>query len=333
MPRISRWITGAISVAVLASASAGVPALAGTPSADSLQSSAFSVGSRHPCGATWAVPKRYRHVIWIWMENKAYSQVIGNADAPYQTSLARKCATAPNYADAGSQYNSLSNYIAATSGRDSCSGGGCPAGTVSTWDDCDPSATCQARVNNLFRQVRGTGRKAKSYEESMTSNCQLTPSGAYAPKHNPAAYYTAGKDRLACRRDDVPMGTTAAGAFRHALPTNARLPAFSFVTPNLCNDTHDCGVATGDAWLAKWMPRILNSPAYTSRRTAVMIVYDEDTACPNMFIAPTIHPGTTSTRSGLGHYALLRTTEQLLGINRYLGHAATAPSFRHVFHF
>jgi len=267
------------------------------------------------------------------MENKTYSKVIGSPAAPYETALAHKCATAPRYADAGSQYNSLSNYIAATSGRHSCKGRGCPAGTVTTWNDCQPSASCQARVDNIFRQVRNHGGTAKSYEESMTTKCQLYGSGRYAPRHNPAVYYTGGSDRRACRRDDLPMGTPTKGAFHHALTRPGRLPTFSFVTPNLCHDTHDCSVATGDAWLRSWLPQILGSKAYTSGHTVVMIVQDEDTPCPNVFIAPTIRAGTTSTRRGLGHFAMLRTTEQLLGIKRFLGHAATAPSFRAVNRF
>ena len=267
------------------------------------------------------------------MENKTYSKVIGSSAAPYETALARKCASAPHYADAGRHYNSLSNYIAATSGRDSCSGHRCRAGTVSTWNDCRPSPSCQAPVNNLFRQVRNHGGTAKSYEESMTRRCQVYSSSRYAPKHNPAAYYTGGKDRRACRRDDVPMGTPHNGAFHRALTRAGHLPTFAFVTPNLCHDTHDCSVATGDRWLAQWLPQILDSRAYTSGRTAVMIVSDEDTPCPNVFLAPTIRPGTTSKRSGLGHFAMLRTTEQLLGIGRFLGHARDAPSFRSVYRF
>jgi hypothetical protein len=295
--------------------------------------SALAVGARHPCGSAGATPAVYRHVIWIWMENKTYSNVIGSHSAPYQTSLAHQCATAPHYADASSRYNSLSNYVAATSGQQSCSGRGCPAGTVTTWNDCQPSPSCRAPVNNLFRQVRKAGGSAMSFEESMRSHCQLTIGGRYAPKHNPAAYYTAGYDRRACRRDDVPMGGIHRGAFHHALSGSGNLPTFSFVTPNLCHDTHDCSIAAGDQWLARWVPRILNSPAYRRGKTAVMVVYDEDTPCPNVFIAPTIQPRTVSTRTGLGHFALLRTTEQLLGIRRYLGQAASAPSFRPVFHF
>ena len=331
-----RWIAVGIVALSLLAVTASVPASAVPVHlvADQPQSGAQQlVVSRHPCGKAGPVPATYRHVIWIWMENKTYSEVIGSSAAPYLTRLAHRCATARHYADAGARYNSLSNYIAATSGRRSCSGRGCPAGTVTTWNDCQPSATCHARVNNLFRQVRRTGGTAKSYQESMSRNCQLTRSGLYAPKHNPAAYYTGSSDRRACRRDDVPMGTPKRGAFHRALASNRSLPTFSFVTPNLCHDTHDCSIATGDAWLANWLPRIMNSPAYTSGRTAIMVTYDEDTPCPNVFIAPTIKPHSKSSRRGLGHYALLRTTEQLLGISHFLGRAARAPSFRSVFRF
>ena len=33
-----------------------------------------------------------------------------------------------------------------------------------------------------------------------------------------------------------------------------RLPSFAFIVPNLCNDTHDCGVAQGDRFLARTIP-------------------------------------------------------------------------------
>ena len=62
--------------------------------------------------------------------------------------------------------------------------------------------------------------------------------------------------RAACQRDNLPLGSTAAGPFASALD-DGTLPAFSFVTPNLCNDTHDCPVKRGDVWLSAWLGRIL----------------------------------------------------------------------------
>ena len=41
-----------------------------------------------PCG-TATTPHTYQHVIWIWMENHSFSDIIGNtSQAPYINSLA-----------------------------------------------------------------------------------------------------------------------------------------------------------------------------------------------------------------------------------------------------
>ena len=43
---------------------------------------------------------------------------------------------------------------------------------------------------------------------------------------------------------------------------NNTLPNFSVVVLNVCNDMHDCSVATGHTWLSQWLPVILNSQSY-----------------------------------------------------------------------
>ncbi|MDP9237204.1 MAG: alkaline phosphatase family protein [Chloroflexota bacterium] len=277
-------------------------------------SSALAVG---PCGTASAAPRVYQHVIWIWMENHTYGEVIDavGAPAPYTTGLAHQCGTATNYAIVGSP--SLPNYIGATAGS-----------TFGIADDNRPSSHVLT-ADNLFRQVRAAGLTEKSYQESMPANCRLTDSYPYAVKHNPAAYFTGGSDRTACMADDVPMGTTASGIFLDDL-NNSTLPNFAFITPNLCSDTHDCAVSVGDAWLADWMPHILNSASYLSGNTAVIIMYDEYTPMPNVFITPATAPGTVSAVA-FNHYSLLRATEEMLGITTYLGGAATAPGMRSVF--
>ena len=90
------------------------------------------------------------------------------------------------------------------------------------------------------------------------------------------------------------MGTTAGGNFLGDL-TNDTLPAFSFVTPNLCNDTHDCSVATGDAWLKAWFAKILASPAYRAGKTVVFLTWDEDddsasNRVPLIVVSPSTRP-------------------------------------------
>src|SRR5437868_9466201 len=113
-----------------------------------------------PCGRGGAPPARYQHVIWIWMENKHRSSVIGSSSAPYESNLASSCATASDYRDVGSP--SLPNYIAATSG-----------GTQGIRDDGKPSQH-PLTVDNLFRQVRAAGGSARTYAEAMPRACTLT---------------------------------------------------------------------------------------------------------------------------------------------------------------
>jgi phosphatidylinositol-3-phosphatase len=242
------------------------------------------------------------------MENHQWPQVLGDpAQAPYETSLAKKCGTATHYASVGSP--SLPNYLGATSGD-----------SHGIQDDSGPAAH-PLTGDNLFRQVRASGGTERSFQESMGQPCRQDSAGSYAVKHNPAAYYVGGSDRAACMADDVDL-TALAGQLAGA----GGLPTFAFITPDLCHDTHDCSVATGDAWLTTWVPRILASPSYRDGSTAVFIVWDEYTPMPNLVVAPSVPPG-TSVAQPFDHYSLLWTTEELLGLPK-LGRAAGATSMR-----
>jgi hypothetical protein len=205
---------------------------------------------------------------------------------------------------------SLPNYLGATSG------------TTSGVEDDAPPSSHPISADNLFRQVRAAGGTALSYQEAMPTNCALNSSGRYAVKHNPAAYYVGADDRAACERDDVPLGTPDAGPLASALDANTP-PTFAFITPDLCNDTHDCPVSTGDDWLASWLPRILDSPSYRSGTMAVFLVWDEPTPMPFVAIAPRVTPG-LAVPGATSHFGLLRATEDLLGLPP-LGAAADAP--------
>jgi hypothetical protein len=269
-----------------------------------------------PCGTRGTPPDRWQHVIWIWLENKGRDEVVDNPSAPFETALAEACGVSRQYLSVGRP--SLPNYLAATSGH-----------TFDVSDDAPPADHSFA-ADNLFRQVRATGRQARSYEEDMPRPCVLQPrAGLYAVKHNPAAYYRGGDDRAACQRDDLPLGTTAAGPLASALDDGS-LPAFSFVTPNLCNDSHDCPVKRSDVWLSAWLGRILSSPTYRAGSTAVFLVWDEAGIIPNFVVSPSTRPHTVAD-APFDHYSLLRTTEEMLGIGNHLGRAAGARSMRSAF--
>jgi hypothetical protein len=110
--------------------------------------------------------------------------------------------------------------------------------------------------------------------------------------------------------------------------------AFTFVTPNTCNDTHDCSVRVGDSWLAGWLQHVLRSPEYRSGSMAIFITWDEDdgggsNSIPTVVVSPDTRSGTRS-GAGFNHYSMLATTEDLLGVGR-LGAAAGARSMAGAF--
>src|SRR5215469_2584925 len=277
-----------------------------------------------PC-TDHAVPRKYTHVIWIMMENHSFNAIIGSKQAPYINSLARKCGLATNYHNIS--HPSLPEYIAATSGVGY-------ANLLRFDSDCNPTRPCVTSAPSIF----GQGETWKSYEESMPSNCDRSLAGEYAPKHNPAPYYTTLKG---CSKFDVPF-TKLAGDLSHS-----RLPAFTFITPNLIDDMHDGSVATGDAWLATHVAAILNSKLYRERTTVLVITWDEgepstpgehcatnttDVSCrvATLVISPSTKPGTKSSTL-FNHYSLLGTAEQLLGLPA-LGKAASFPTMTSAFH-
>ena len=279
-----------------------------------------------PCGTTSTAPT-YRHVIWIWMENHSLSDIIGNtAQAPYLNSLAHECGLATNYHNIS--HPSLPNYLAATSGL---SRSQLP---ILSYLDCNVSPVCDTSAPSIF----GQGETWKAYQESMPSNCYKSNSGEYAIRHNPPPYYTS---LSGCATDDVPYTQLATDL------ANNRLPAFSFITPNLIDDMHDGTIADGDTWLASHLPTILNSAGYRSGSTAVFITWDEgsggftaegcatntsDSSCrvPMIVISPST-PAGASSATLFNHYSLLGTAEQLLGLPK-LGQAASYPTLVPAFH-
>jgi phospholipase C len=257
----------------------------------------------------------YKHVIWIWMENHSYHQVIGSDDAPFENSLAHACGLATDYRAV--THPSLPNYLAAVGGS-----------TFGVKADQYPSVR-PINAPSVFSEVSRSGRQWRTYRESMSSNCH--PMGHAGFARNPPPYFAGA--RTLCPRWDVPMGTVRHGLLATALNKD-RLPAFSLMIPNLCDSTHSCPVASGDIWLSRWINRIITSSPYRHGTTAIFLTWDEGKHdlgqhVPMIVISPTTAPGTTSGRD-FGHYSLLRTTAGLLGITPP-GHAAGASSMQKPF--
>ncbi|HEY2419697.1 MAG TPA: alkaline phosphatase family protein [Steroidobacteraceae bacterium] len=129
----------------------------------------------------------------------------------------------------------------------------------------------------------GIGTDRASAAEAPSS---AVPSGdAYATRHNPFMYFHSIIDSSSCATNVVNLEQLSAD-----LADIARTPNFAFITPNLCDDGHDgsgtgaegttCangkpgGLTSADAFLKRWVPIILASPAY-QRDGLLIITFDE----------------------------------------------------------
>jgi phosphatidylinositol-3-phosphatase len=286
-------------IAALVCGVAGLSACGGSGSGETQRAAEQACGRVPPGSPT------YRHVVWIWMENKDYANVIGSSSAPFLNSLAADCGLATNYHAITNP--SLPNYIAATSGL-----GGYKLNPF--YSNCQPDSYCSTRLKSVFAQLRSW----RAYQESMPRPCARRDDGLYAARHNPAIYY---RSLRGCRKRDLPLT-----ALQRDLDGNS-LPAFSFITPNLCHDAHSCPLKDGDDWLAEEVPRIIQSAAYRAGNTVLVITFDEgeeSSHIATVIVSPSTPAGR---RSGarFDHYSLLRTTQELLGVPR-LGRAKAARS-------
>ena len=261
----------------------------------------------------------FSHVFLIVMENEESTGIMGNSAAAYINALAGGHGLATEYFAVS--HPSLPNYLALTAGS-----------TFGIASDC---TGCYVNAMNIADQVESSGRSWKAYMESMPSSCYVGDAYPYMQKHNPFIYYNDIRTNPArCAEHVVPFTQLSTDL------TNGTVPNFAWITPNMCNDMHDCSIATGDAWLAKVVPGILASSAYLNGG-ALLITWDEGESnagcCGNatggqvatLVIAPNGIAGLRSTIAET-HYSLLRTVEDAWGLSP-LGRAASAVAMREYF--
>lgn len=257
-----------------------------------------------------------QHVILIMEENKAYSQIIGSASAPYINSLANKYALATDWLPAQVNQDpcscSLPQYIDISSGSDGgivndCTGTGCQGISTSN--------------TNIFELMSNAGLTWKEYSESMPSNCYMTDSGNYFVHHTMAPFYSDLSN--VCSQLDVPLGdvSTQTGNFYNDLSSN-NLANLVEISPNICDDMHTlCSgetsqIATGDAWLKSFLPAIINSPEFSS--TIIIITWDNGSPLTSpvatIIVGPSslVKPGQYN--QALSHYSFLSTVESIFNL-------------------
>jgi phospholipase C len=172
-----------------------------------------------------------------------------------------------------------------------------------------------------------------SWQEDITgTECPLTSIAKYAPKHNPMIFF-----------DDVTdkNSPTSKYCIEHVRPytelaaalTAGTVPRYNFITPSLCNDTHDCSIGTGDTWLSNEVPRILASKIYTDGGV-VFLTWDEAENGGTTFGMVVVSPFAKKNYSNsikYTHSSTLRTIQEIFGVTPLLRDAAEATSLSDLF--
>jgi len=260
-------------------------------------------GSSLAIGPVRSLPaSRASHVVVLVMENKESPAIVGSAAATYANRLARRYGLAvESYAIT---HPSLPNYMALTSGS-----------TDGIGSDCWP---CRVAAPNLVDQLEAAGISWRAYLEGYPGRCFAgAQAGGYAAKHNPFIHYDDIAQRPSRCRNLVSFYALAADL------RSGRLPTFAWITPNLCDDTHDCPVATGDRFLAATVPALL---AEIGPHGFVVVTWDEgatNAGCcrsdagggriATIVAGPDVRPGARE-RAAVDHHGVLATIERALGL-------------------
>lgn len=251
------------------------------------------------------------HVVVIVMENKERDQVMNPTSSPYLTKLARRYAQPERMY--GIRHPSLPNYLALIGG-----------GTFGIDRDC---TSCRVRARSLPDQLEEHGLTWRGYMEGLPKPCfKGADHGQYVKKHNPFPYFDAIRSSAGRCRNVVSYRRLASDL------RNGTLPDFAFITPDLCNDTHDCGVRTGDRHLEHIVPRLLRE---LGPRGMLFVTWDEgqsDRGCcgvakggriATVVAGPDVKRGVVVPGS-YTLYSILRTIEEAyeLPLLRHAGDAA-----------
>jgi phosphatidylinositol-3-phosphatase len=291
----------AVITALVAVAASGTAMAAAHASADDPRA-----GITGPVASTSLPP--IRHVFVLVLENQSFAVTFGTSSpVPYlANNLASKGALLRNYYGIG--HASLDNYVALISGQapNLQTQGDCPLVTEFRLSQPKLDVNGQALgqgclyptlVKTLPDQLEAAKLTWRGYMEDMgndpareSATCGHSPAGSrersyvatvsdkYAARHDPFIYFHGiVDDQGRCDSHVVNL---------QQLPTDLRsvqtTPNYTFITPNLCNDGHDGRCIDGklggfqaiEAFLRKWVPQVLGSPAY--KQDGLLIITFDD---------------------------------------------------------
>src|SRR2546422_2124797 len=253
---------------------------------------------------------KFGHVAIVVLENTDYSSSVGSM--PYLDSLVAKYGLATNYyADT---HPSIGNYFTLTTGQ------------ILTNDDSATPSSFPISQANISSWLQAAGKTWKDYPET---------SGTYFVRHDPLQYMT--NINKANLSNFTQFKTDLAN---HALPN------FFWISPNGCNDAHDCGLSTADSWLQSNIDPLVKSTYFQPGGDGLLIiVFDENGGSGGtnstgttaggqvecVIVSPNIISAGFQSTTRHYHESLLRLMEQGLGLTTFAGSSASANNMSEFF--
>jgi acid phosphatase len=200
----------------------------------------------------------FGHVAIVVEENTNYSSVTSSS-MPYLSGLMSQYGLATQYY--ANTHPSIGNYFMLTTGQ------------ILTNDDAQTPSSFPISVDNVVRELVAAGKTWKAYAESLPSVGYIggdttSGGGQYYVRHVPIAYLTDLQNNSTQRQNLVPFNQLAQDLSAGSLPN------YSFITPNGCDDAHDCGLSTADNWLKNNIDPLIKNSVF-QKDGLLIIIFDE----------------------------------------------------------
>ncbi len=258
----------------------------------------------------------FSHVFIVMEENHNYSSVIGSSAMPYLNSLANKYGLATQYY--ANTHPSIGNYFMITTGQ-----------IITNNDSFNSTVT----ADNVVRHLLAAGKTWKSYEESLPYAGYISPDTTYyVRRHCPLSYFSDVVNSTVQRQNLVPFTQFAKDLANHTLPQ------YSFITPNICDDAHNCSLSTADNWLKTNIAPLIASSTF--QNGGLLIITFDESANDNthgggrvawVAISPEWSKAAYKSTTFYQHQNTLRLMLQGLGVKTYPGAAANASNMSEFF--
>jgi hypothetical protein len=187
------------------------------------------------------------HIIFLWLENKDFDNIIGYSDAPYINSLVKKGTLFTN--SHANTHPSYPNYVDFFAGD---------ANGVRS-DSCVESAPLT--TPNLYTVLKSAGKSFAWYSEDLPkTGSRICTYGKYVAKHNPTTIFNNVPGDINKRFKDFPADYNL-------------LENVVNISPNEADDMHSASVREGDNWVKKHLATLVE---WCLAHNSIFVIYFDE---------------------------------------------------------